>query len=69
MYIIIISSAIVGKVNAVSIVNKKNTQHKLNKLPDCFSVCLFVLQEFFSKIQENAKKNSWSPRHLIGLPA
>ena len=39
---------------------KKNTQHKLNYLTVLF-VCLFVLQKFFSKIQENAEKKFLEP--------
>ena len=70
MYIIIVSSAIVGKVNTVSIVDKKNTQHKLNYLTVFLFVCLFVCATgiFFQDPRERGK-NSWSSHHLIGLPA
>ena len=63
MYIIIISSAIVGKVNAVSIVNKKNTQHKLNYLTVFF--CLFVCATgiFFQDPRERGKKVLGAPTH------
>ena len=67
MYIIIVSSAIVGKVNAVSIVNKKNTQHKLNYLT-VFLLFVCATEILFQDPRERGK-NSWSSHHLIGLPA